>query len=251
MTDMFAIPCGRCGGPSTTTEREVREGPFADIAARLARCERCADLDAQDAAAEEEADRERERRQCADRLLRRRAVSGIPEALQAITFDRLPDVPAQVVDDARRWSASHLRGVLLEGTVGVGKTWTAAAALWAMTERRPGRWESAPALLANLGLGFGNRAHDEAVGTLASSSPLVLDDLDKVRPTEYGAEQVYVAIDGRVTAGAPLLVTTNLPLDDLACRWPQPYGEAIASRLHGYCVRHSIAGHDLRSAAVS
>jgi DNA replication protein DnaC len=73
------------------------------------------------------------------------------------------------------------------------------------------------------------------LATLTGTSALVLDDLDKTRPTEYGAEQIFLAVDGAVTSGRALLVTTNLGLGQLAGKWPQPFGEAIASRLAGYC----------------
>jgi DNA replication protein DnaC len=48
------------------------------------------------------------------------------------------------------------------------------------------------------------------------------------------------------TAGAPLFVTTNLALSELAARFPQPYDEAIASRLAGYCRVLRVEGSDRR-----
>jgi integrase len=62
-----------------------------------------------------------------------------------------------------------------------------------------------------------------------------MDDLDKGRPTEYGAEQIFTAIDQRLTAGKALLVTSNLRLNELAGKWPEPFGGAIVDRLAGYC----------------
>ena len=77
----------------------------------------------------------------------------------------------------------------------------------------------------------------------------MLDDLDKARPTDYGAEQIFLAIDHAVTHGRPLIVTSNLPLNRIADHWPQPAGHAIASRLLGYCVQHRLAGPDRRGEA--
>ena len=49
-----------------------------------------------------------------------------------------------------------------------------------------------------------------------------------------------------MTAGAPLLVTTNLGLDALAAKFPEPFGDAIVSRLAGYCEAFALQGHDRR-----
>jgi DNA replication protein DnaC len=77
---------------------------------------------------------------------------------------------------------------------------------------------------------------------------MVLDDIDKGRPTEYGAEQIFLAVDQRVTHGSSLLVTTNLGLDELRDRWPETYGPAIVSRLVGHCELVRIDGEDRRIA---
>jgi DNA replication protein DnaC len=78
---------------------------------------------------------------------------------------------------------------------------------------------------------------------------LVLDDLDKTRPTPVAAEQLFLAIDHRIENRVPLAVTTNLSLAEIATRYEQPFGEAIASRLAGYCARHTITGVDRRMAS--
>ena len=44
---------------------------------------------------------------------------------------------------------------------------------------------------------------------------LILDDFGMERGTEYGLEQVFHVIDSRYRSGKPLIVTTNLTLDDL------------------------------------
>ena len=132
------------------------------------------------------------------------------------------------------------------GPVGAGKTYSAATAAWAMLERRPLIWTSAPLLFARLGSGLGSPARDRAVEILTSRKALVLDDLDKARPTEYGAEQIFLAVDNRVSNGVSLLATTNLSLAEISQRFPEPYGEAIASRLAGYCEVRKIEGRDRR-----
>jgi DNA replication protein DnaC len=135
---------------------------------------------------------------------------------------------------------------VVAGSVGVGKTWLVAAAAWALTEREPLRWFYVPTLFQRLALQFADDSREEALRALAGSQALVLDDLDKVRATEFAAGQLLGAIDTRVTGGAALLVTTNLGLDALADKFPDEYGYAIASRLAGYCEAFAIDGQDRR-----
>ena len=122
---------------------------------------------------------------------------------------------------------------MLSGPVGVGKTWLAAAAAWALLEREPLCWFYIPDLFNRLGHSFEDASRDDTLNRLAGRTALVLDDLDKARPTDYAAEQVLCAIDSRVTAGAPLIATTNLDLNALADRFA--FGHAIVDRLVGHC----------------
>ena len=75
---------------------------------------------------------------------------------------------------------------------------------------------------------------------------LILDDLDKVRPTVFAAESIFLAIDQSLTEERSLLVTTNWMPSEFAKQWPKPHGDAIASRLVGYCELHRLTGQDRR-----
>jgi DNA replication protein DnaC len=79
-----------------------------------------------------------------------------------------------------------------------------------------------PVLFAHLGRAFSDDERQDALAGLTGDQALVLDDLDKTWPTEYAAEQLFCAIDKRLTARAALLVTTNLALSELAARYPDP-----------------------------
>jgi hypothetical protein len=74
----------------------------------------------------------------------------------------------------------------------------------------------------------------------------VLEDLDKVRPTEYAVQPLYVAINAWIEAELPLLVTCNRDLDDLQEWLPATFAEPIASRLSGYCRIREVTGTDRR-----
>ena len=171
----------------------------------------------------------------------------MPAMLREITWDGVDEQGRRgAVQAVRRWAAGDLPGVLLTGAIGVGKTTIAAAAAWEFLDRGALRWMSVPTLMARLGSGFSDPSRQAALGLLNGTEALVLDDLDKTRPSEYAAEQLFNAIDRRVTAGAGLLVTTNLMPDRLADRYPDPYGDALASRLAGYCEIHGVSGQDRR-----
>jgi DNA replication protein DnaC len=93
--------------------------------------------------------------------------------------------------------------------------------------------------------GFGTDEKAQANRILTGASPLVLDDLDKVGTNATVRSLLYLAIDNRIEAGSPLLVTTNLKPDQLA----ETFGEAISSRLRGDCEVHVLAGADRRQLA--
>ena len=56
---------------------------------------------------------------------------------------------------------------------------------------------------------------NEFIASLMRYSLLIIDDLGIERNTEYAKEQVYNIIDERYKAKLPLIVTTNLTLDEL------------------------------------
>jgi DNA replication protein DnaC len=192
---------------------------------------------------------ERDRRSRQERIARRHRAekSGLPRELRRVDLGRLDHAGCgSAIDCARGWAAREIRGLLLTGPFGTGKTTIAAGALGLVLNERDGRWVSIPDLFRRLASKFGSEEHEWALKLLTARHPLVLDDLDKARPTDYGAEQVFLAIDNALARGQQILVTTNLSLAQLAMKWPAPSGEAIASRLAGYCTVIEVAGRDRR-----
>lgn len=242
MTLTVTGPCVDCGAEVS------RDLPDDERFERILRgvpliCDGCVEV----REAADEARRVREAEEARQQLAFARVrASGLParhhHRLSTLGLDaRLLAAAASWVHDGR--------GLLLTGPVGVGKTTVAGAACFERLQQRPAVWTSAPLLFARLGTGLGSQQRDWALDLLAGRSALVLDDIDKARPTEYGAEQVFLAIDQRVEHEAPLLVTSNQAPSELAARWPEPYGEAIASRLVGYCATVRMDGADRRTTA--
>lgn len=241
MTELSCVNCG------CTVIREIPDHFDERWRAKLERvppvCDACiATGDAEDERQRVERDQvERERR-----IRARRVASGVPSSLQGLTWSDVQDAPAGPLRGAQAWARGEAAGLLLTGPVGVGKTWLAAAAAWHRLDCAPVGWISVPALLARLSLNFADKTRDDALSTIAGTRALVLDDIDKARRTEYAAEHLFCAIDNRITAGAQLLVTTNLTLSALAERFPEPFGEAIVSRLAQHCAAFALEGTDRR-----
>lgn len=241
-TTANTVACSECGIPVVKPERPAGlTGKFAEIYDQLKpTCDTCSDH------LQAVADKERDRRQDEENEQAQNVrikQSGLPRRHHH-GFEPL-NLPADVHAAAQRW-ASLGGGLLLTGPVGVGKTTIAGAACYVRLHAKACHWVSAPLLFARLGSGFGSQQHDAAVDLMTSKTALVLDDIDKARPTDYGAEQIFLAVDQRVEHEMPLLVTTNLAAGEIASRFPDPYGAAIASRLVGYCDVIELTGEDRR-----
>ena len=74
---------------------------------------------------------------------------------------------------------------------------------------------------------------------------LIIDDFGIERGTEYALEQIYNIVDSRYRSQKPLIVTTNLTLDEI--RHPQDTAHArIYDRLLEMCIPVSCIGVSFR-----
>lgn len=232
--------CRDCGGEFAVQVPDGDSWIARKVRALAAVCDEC--VDRSDAA-----DAEREAQDRADRDRRRLAATGLPAVFHDLDLAVLdPGHNGAAHGAARRWADGSLRGLVLTGNVGVGKTTLAAAAMLAHLDRARVQWVSVPSLIAQA---FGDDdAKAQVAATLTGRRALVLDDIDKVKPGEWVASQLFAAIDNRVTAGTGLLVTTNVAVPDLGRRFGGEFGLAIASRLadRRFCEAHEMRGSDRR-----
>jgi hypothetical protein len=167
--------------------------------------------------------------------------SGFPAALRGIAVDTL-HAPSPgyepALEASRRFARGDLNGLLLHGAEGRGKTVLAAAAAWARLAGGEGiAWVIASAAAEAIGTRFNDNPEREALlDRLNRGGGLVLDDLPA--PKRGDSKRAFqAAIEDRIQAGGPVIVTTRLTIDRLR----RSYG----SRLLGYCEAREIPGPDL------
>ncbi len=137
-------------------------------------------------------------------------------------------------------------GYLLWGGVGTGKSYFAGCIANALMEQEVAvRMTNFALILNDLTASFEGR--NDYITRLCRAPLLILDDFGMERGTEYGLEQVYNVIDSRYRSRRPLIVTTNLSLQDL--QHPQDTAHArIYDRLLEMCAPIRFSGENFRRA---
>ena len=169
-------------------------------------------------------------------------------ALYSWTFDKdngknpVMKVARDYVD---KWSdaLSGNTGLVLWGDVGTGKTFFAACIANALVEQNVSvKMTNFSTILNDL---FTESDKNKYLNRLNDHSLLIIDDLGIERGTEYALEQVYNVIDTRYKSGRPLIVTTNLTLDELKAPADIPH-KRIYDRVLGMCVPVMFNGVNFR-----
>ena len=135
-------------------------------------------------------------------------------------------------------------GLLLWSGVGTGKSFLAGCIANALMEQEvPVRMTNFARILNELNGSFSDR--NEVVDKLCRYPLLIIDDFGMERGTEYALEQIHNIVDSRYRSRKPLIVTTNLTLDEI--RHPQNTAHArIYDRLLEMCVPVSCIGVSFR-----
>ena len=112
-------------------------------------------------------------------------------------------------------------GCLFWGNVGNGKSYLAGCIANALMEKEiPVYMTKIPVYMTNFALILNDLAasfegRNEYISRLFRYPLLIIDDFGMERGTEYGLEQFYNVIDSRYRSKKPLIVTTNLTLNEL------------------------------------
>jgi DNA replication protein DnaC len=241
--------CNRCGKElqlraedetGEPLELDERGRKLAERMAALIICNGCA-------ARYQEAEERQDQQAASEGRLR---ASGLPLPLRGLEWTDLVRQGKREVAIAAaiQWANAkpeEARGLYLWGPTGTGKTRVAAtAAFHRLTSGHSLKWISVAVLLARLEGSFADNERQHALDVLTGAGAIVLDDIDKVNPSEAKRAQLFAAIDRRVDAGVPMLITGNLSPTKLEGK----LGAPIASRLLGHCLgrTHEMDGPDRR-----
>lgn len=207
--------------------------------------------------------------ECRAQRLKRGRVRGvasvIPPRYRGVSFDRPPvsDMARQLetkaavnevrayVDDLEQRLDSG-RGLWLFGDTGTGKTTLAMlVSKSALEQGRSVAIYSLPKLLARI-----RRTYDSEPGgdsylaffeRLTSVDLLHIDDLGAEKRSDWVLEQLYALINERYEAQRSVLVTTNLPHEELE----EQIGSRTVSRLSQICDEVPLFGSDRRYGKVA
>ena len=197
---------------------------------------------------EQEARRDRERM---DRI-RRMKTEGLQEPhLRAFTFSGDEGYNPAEMEYAKKYvehwedMRKEGRGLLLWGDVGTGKSFIAGCIANALLDRCvPVLMTNFPRILGALtDPGTGDR--NAYVDCLNKYSLLILDDLGVGRSTEFALEQLFHVIDSRCRSGKPMIITTNIPLEELRHPADLEY-QRIYDRILACCTPICVSSRNLR-----
>lgn len=247
-TDSAGFLC--CGKCHTRKQHDITLPAFDDQPERIVRVGIVCECRKKEIEAERAAE---ERRQFFQRMevLRRDGITD--PAYLRYTFEQDDNRNPEVSEVCRRYVENWDEmlkdniGILFYGGVGTGKSFLACCIANALVEKLVTvSVTNFPRLLNKLqGIGFGEE-RQEFIDKLQRYKLLVIDDLGVERDTSYSTEQVYNVIDTRSRSGMPLIVTTNLSMDDL--KNPPSLGHArIYDRVLEMCpIRLKLVGESRR-----
>lgn len=107
------------------------------------------------------------------------------------------------------------QGLLFWGAVGTGKSYTAACIANYLLEANTSVVMTSFVRILQEMQGFDREREEAFTNKLNSVKLLIIDDLGAERSTDYALEKVYGIIDNRYRAKKPLILTTNLTLQQM------------------------------------
>ncbi len=168
--------------------------------------------------------------------------SDMPLAIK--TFETFQaNLQQEAYDKAREFALTIEGSLILHGSYGTGKTHLLAAICNELrTAERASRFTTAPKLFKAMQSALEHHEDTYSIVRKAIMTPLlVLDDVDKAKPSEFREEIYYEIIDERTKHGRPIALSTN-KLTELA----HYIGGAACSRLSIGQIAVEMTGDDFR-----
>lgn len=203
------VYCGKCG---SRKQLRVKFGDKTHVVRCVCKCE-SKEL--------EEKKRQEEYEEQMRRINRLKEASMMDKKYREVTFDKyeVREENKKVFEMAKKYADRFQdmykknQGLLLYGPVGTGKSFTAACiGNYLLNNAKPVIMTSFVKILQDV---WENDREAEYITILNSASLLIIDDLGTERETDYALEKVYNIIDSRVRANKPMIITSNLELNDM------------------------------------
>ena len=203
------VYCGKCG---SRKQLRVKFGDKTHVVRCVCKCE-SKEL--------EEKKRQEEYEELMRRINRLKEASMMDKKYREVTFDKyeVREENKKVFEMAKKYADRFQdmykknQGLLLYGPVGTGKSFTAACiGNYLLNNAKPVIMTSFVKILQDV---WENDREAEYITILNSASLLIVDDLGTERETDYALEKVYNIIDSRVRANKPMIITSNLELNDM------------------------------------
>ena len=234
------IHCGVCRERRQTVVKRFRHTGYF-----IPRCPCSCQIEEERQRKEQQAQRER-----MERIKRRRAHGLRDKSLHAYTFDH-NNGSNPVMEKSRayvhNWKEAYRNntGLLLFGDVGTGKSFFAGCIANALLDQDvPVLMTSFPTILNQL-TGVYPEERVDFINSLNDYDLLIIDDLGVERSTEFAMEQMFEVIDKRYRSGKPMIITTNLTLEQL--RNPPDLAHArIYERILERCAPILFSGENFR-----
>ncbi|MDE5823234.1 MAG: ATP-binding protein [Lachnospiraceae bacterium] len=234
------IYCKKCNTPRQKRVSVLGKTYMPDI---MCQCER---------EVYEKEESERIRREFLNDIAVKRSAGLHDRALYECTFDKDMGYNSQQSEKARGYALHFPKmlekgiGLLLWGDIGTGKTFLAGCIANALLN------QCIPVMMTTFGrilntlTGMFQEDRNSYIDSLNQYSLLIIDDLGMERSTEFALEQVFNVIDTRYRSKKPLIVTTNLTLDEL--KNPCDLARSrIYDRILEVCVPLKISSQNIRT----
>lgn len=141
------------------------------------------------------------------------------------------------------------QGLIFWGDVGTGKSYAAACIANELLSR------GVPVVMTSLVkilevVQAGDEKESDIISKLSSARLVIFDDLGAERNTDYALEKIYNIIDSRYRSKKPMLLTTNLTIDEMKQETDRRYSR-IYDRIFEVCYPMQFYGQSWRKKAAN
>ncbi len=206
---------------------------------------------------EEEEKRQEQARKDMERVSRLRKASLMDEKFKEARFatfqitkynDRNMKLCRRYVSGFDKMMAKN-QGLIFWGDVGTGKSYAAACIANELLSK------GVPVIMTSLVkilelVQAGDEKESEIITRLNSARLVIFDDLGAERNTDYALEKIYNIIDSRYRSKKPMLLTTNLTIDEMKREIDRRYSR-IYDRIFEVCYPMQFAGPSWRKKAAN